>query len=164
MFCYTITNSVSLFTRTQCMDRKASYDEESAKYCDLMITTPNVENNTRCSLALIPHKESTSESNDKQYRKFVITSVVCNLDQNVTTTERYDNFNELICSGKELNDSNRLIIAHTTPNSRNNIESFSISTTTENKSLKLQTGLKNRRSIVRTKKKKAAKSVQEYSF
>lgn len=145
------------------MNRKVSYDDESAKYCDLMVTTPNVENNTKCSLTLIPHKESLGESKDKKYRKFLITSVVCKLNQDVTTTERYDNINEMICSGREMHDSNRTILA-ITPNSRNNVESFSVSTTAENKSFKLQTGLKNRRSIVRTKKKTHPKVFKNIHF
>ena len=125
-----------------------------------MIVPSDLKNNTQCSLLFLPHGP-LNPMNDKQ--KFVIKSVICrqdhkmksnsitslNLDGNKSMTSSFQG------SVKIGPDQFRPPLSHITASNKEGTISPSKSCTTISlKTLKLHRGLKEKRSIVRTKKKR----------
>jgi hypothetical protein len=129
-------------------------DDDSTKHGDLVFMPPgpDVRNgNSKYSLLFVPHSPT-------KRRKFVISSFVCKTNQDAGNDDR--NFKSKMPSGyhEDNNANNQLYlpplhqITTKSASESNNSQQSSISRSL--KTLKMQKGLKIKKSFIRTKKKK----------
>ena len=121
-------------------------DDNSTRYCDVILTAPNARSDNKMSLTFLPKKPFKPI---KEKQKVVVSSILCQFDPNQKQLQNVSN-NPII----KYQETHPLALPRSVQNeiAPATTRQMSILSSPHKKSYRMQKGLKRSKSIVRTKK------------